>query len=181
MFRTERSCWHMRRHSAPTDLPAVRTLDRMNLMLSDDGFHGGKFGDLMADGTGIRAVEFCATVRTGRRLVMFHAVALIGGNQWPSALDTSSLPAAFLRRLRLDFRRRHSGAVGRRWPGRISGVHAQQSLQFLQPFDQHHKTRSSRRTTLVPRLLRDALWFDDRSVAHLRNLINSAFSRKTSL
>ena len=47
--------------------------------------------------------------------------------------------------------------------------HKQQSLTLLQPFEQHHKTRWSRRTILVPRLLRDALWFDDRPVTHLRN------------
>jgi hypothetical protein len=61
---------------------------------------------------------------------------------------------------------------------RISGVHSKSPLEFLEPFDQHQKTSACRRPTLVPRLLRNTVRFDQRSFAHTRRMSEFTNSEK---
>lgn len=61
---------------------------------------------------------------------------------------------------------------------RISGVHSKSPLEFLEPFHQHQKTSTCRRPTLVPRLLRNTVRFDQRSFAHTRRMSEFTNSEK---
>ena len=114
-----------------------------------------------------------------RRAMMHHVITCFGRNQGTSSLQVPGLTAAFTCGFRLY---RGYGLLPRPATGwrkrRISGVHSKSPLEFLEPFDQHQNTSACRRPTLVPRLLRNTVRFDQRSFAHTRRMPEFTNSEK---
>jgi hypothetical protein len=127
----------------------------------------------------IAAAEPETAICAHRRAMMHHAITCLGRNQGTSSLQVPGLTAAFTCGFRLY---RGYGLLPRPVAGwrkrRISGVHSKSPLEFLEPFDQHQKTSTCRRPTLVPRLLRNTVRFDQRSFAHTRRMSEFTTSEK---
>jgi hypothetical protein len=113
--------------------------------------------------------------------MMYHPVTRFRRNQRASPFHMSSLTSAFA--LGFWLRCAHgllSRSVARRWQRRIAGVHSKSAFEVLEPSHQHQKTAPCRRTALVPRLLRNTVWFDQRCFAHTRRMSEFTNSGKTS-
>lgn len=82
-------------------MPAVRALERMNLVLCDGGLHNRNFSHLMTVGIRIISVELCSAVCAGRRSMMHHPATFFRGNQRASPLWMTELTSPFSVRLRL--------------------------------------------------------------------------------
>lgn len=151
--------------------------------------HGRQVRDLVPFGSGVRAAEFRAAIRACGRSMMFHMDTCCGRDQGSHPFGMARLPTPLAIRLRPGrFDRLLKGHMTR-WRQRgIPRVHPQPAFEFLNPLlhlfhllDQQNAARPRSRATLVSRLLRNRLRFDQRSVAHAPSLNNVPISGKTNL
>ena len=179
--RPKAPAWHGRWQLSSTAMPAVRTLKRMDLVFRDNWPNRWEVRDLMAFGIRVVTAEFRTAITARPGAMMYHPVTRFRRNQTASPLHMSSLASAFA--IGFWLRCAHGllpRSVARRWQRRIARVHSKSALDFFEPSHQHQKTGACRRTALVPRLLRNTVWFDQRSFAHTRRMSEFTNSGKTS-
>jgi hypothetical protein len=172
--------WHGRGQLASIAMPAIRTLKRVDLVSRDNRLNRWEVRNLMAFGIRVVTAEFRTAIAARPGTMMYHPVTRFRRNQRASAFHMPRLTPSFASGFRLC--RAHwllSRSVARRWQRRIPRVHAKSALEFLELSHQHQKTGACRRTALVPRLLRNTVWFDQRSFAHTRRMSEFTNSEKT--
>ena len=115
--RPEGPAWDVAGELGPGGGPAPRAGQAVEAVLDDLGADLGEFGDLMADGLGVVAVEGVAAAGAGLGLDLDGAGQLLGGDQLArmtlvAGLATPPLPGGRPGRLPLDVERLGGGRLG---------------------------------------------------------------------
>jgi hypothetical protein len=125
----------------------------------------------------IITAQLRAKVTPDRGTMSFDSVAVFRGNERTYSFRMAMLTTAFLSRFTLrGFHWLLTRPIAQRWHRRIAGIHAQPVFHIFDSLHPHHETTPNRRPALVPRILRNTIWFDQGCFAHERIWISSPIS-----